>query len=97
MKFKGKQKAKLRRLANEKDIMFQVGQSGITQQVIDNILTNLKKHEVGRISVLKNCPDDMDTIIEKIEDNDIHVVAKIGHVLLLYKENKSLKDRIHLT
>jgi RNA-binding protein len=92
----GKQKAKLRRLANEKDIMFQVGQSGMTDQVVENILTNLLKHEVGRISVLKNCPDDFDQIIEKLENNGVMVVYKIGRVLLLYKENKKLKTRIRL-
>jgi RNA-binding protein len=92
----GKQKAKLRRLANEKDIMFQVGQSGMTDQVVENILTNLLKHEVGRISVLKNCPDDFDQIIEKLENNGVMIVCKIGRVLLLYKENKKLKTRIRL-
>ncbi|QWC00654.1 YhbY family RNA-binding protein [Mycoplasmatota bacterium] len=96
MEFKGKQKAMLRKLANDKDIMFQIGQSGITQQVIDNIITNLKKHEVGRVSILKNCPDSPQDIIEKIEENGIMVVYKIGRVLLLYKENKKLKNRIRL-
>ncbi len=96
MELKGKQKAMLRRLANEKDIMFQVGQSGITDQVIQNILTNLEKHEIGRISVLKNCPDSMDTIIKKIEENNIMVVYKIGRVLLMYKANRKLKNRIIL-
>ncbi|MFP4478152.1 MAG: YhbY family RNA-binding protein [Candidatus Izemoplasmatales bacterium] len=96
MELKGKQKAMLRRLANDKDIMFQIGQSGITQQVIDNILTNLEKHEVGRVSILKNCPDSPAEIISKLEENGIMVVYKIGRVLLLYKQNKKLKDRIRL-
>lgn len=92
----GKQKAKLRRLANSKDIMFQIGQAGLTDQVINNILTNLTKHEVGRISVLRNSPDDFDTIITRLENVEIMVVYKIGRVLLLYKENKKLKSRIRL-
>lgn len=86
----------LRRLANNKDIMFQIGQSGITQQVVDNVLTNLKKHEVGRVSILNNCPDSPAEIINKLEENDIMVVYKIGRVLLLYKQNKKLKDWIRL-
>lgn len=92
----GKQKAKLRRLANEKKIMFQIGQAGITDQVIDNILINLFKYEVGRVSVLKNCPDDIEYIINRLEEANIMVVYKIGRVLLLYKENKKLKTRIRL-
>lgn len=92
----GKQKARLRRLANSKDIMFQIGQAGLSDQVVNNILTNLVKHEVGRVSVLKNCPDQMDDIISRLEDAQIMVVYKIGRVLLLYKENKKLKTRIRL-
>ena len=93
---KGKQRALLRRLANEKEIMFQVGQSGISEAVIQNILTNLEKHEVGRISVLKNCPSTSEEIIKALEENNIMVVYKIGRVYLLYKENKKKKDRIRL-
>ena len=96
MELKGKQKAMLRRLANNKDIMFQIGQGGISQQVVDNILTNLKKHEVGRVSILKNCSDAVETIINELENNGIMVVYKIGRVLLLYKANKKLKNRIRL-
>jgi RNA-binding protein len=96
MELTGKQKAKLRSLANQKDIMFQIGQAGITDQVVNNITTNLDKHEVGRVSVLKSCPSDFDQIINKIEAAGVMVVYKIGHVLLLYKANKKLKDRIRL-
>lgn len=92
----GKQKAMLRRLANGKDIMFQIGQAGLTEQVIENILTNLTKHEVGRVSVLKSSPDDFDVIIKKLEEEGIMVVYKIGRVLLLYKKNRKLKTRIRL-
>ncbi|MFO7969833.1 MAG: YhbY family RNA-binding protein [Bacillota bacterium] len=96
MNLKGKQKAKLRRLANQKDIMFQIGQAGITNSVINNILENLEKHEVGRVSVLKNCPDSYEKIIDNLTEAGIYVVYRIGRVLLLYKANPKLKDRIRL-
>lgn len=96
MELIGKQKAMLKRLANTKDIMFQIGLAGISDKVIANILTNLEKHEVGRVSVLKNCPDSMDQIIETLENNKITVTYKIGRVISLYKENRKLKDRIRL-
>lgn len=66
MNLTGKQKAKLRRLANEKQVMFQIGQQGLTEAVTANILENLAKHEVGRISILKSCPDDINEIIIKL-------------------------------
>jgi RNA-binding protein len=96
MNLTGKQKAKLRRLANEKQVMFQIGQQGLTEAVKANILENLAKHEVGRISILKNCPDDINEIIIKLGEVGIYVVYKIGRVLLLYKENLELKNRIIL-
>ena len=96
MNLTGKQKAKLRSLANERPIMFQVGQNGLTSIVIKNILDSLHKYEVGRITILKNCPDSFEEIISKLTDNGIYVIYKIGRVLLLYKENKELKNRIKL-
>ena len=94
MDFTGKQKAKLRQLANERQVMFQIGMAGLTDVVIKNILENLKKHEVGRVSILKSCPEDMNDIIRRLGENDIYVVYHIGRVLLLYKQNSELKNRI---
>ncbi|MDD3130152.1 MAG: YhbY family RNA-binding protein [Candidatus Izemoplasmatales bacterium] len=96
MDYTGKQKAKLRRLANEKPIMFQIGMAGLTDNIINQINENLLKHEVGRVTVLKTCPDDINDIIIKLGQNGIYVVYKIGRVLLMYKSNPNLKDRIVL-
>ncbi len=96
MIYTGKQKAKLRALANEKPVMFQVGQNGITDIVVKNILDYLNKHEVGRISVLKSSPSTIAEIVARLEEHNIYVVYTIGRVILMYKENKKLKDRIIL-
>ena len=96
MEYTGKQKARLRALANNEPIMFQIGQNGLTQNVVNNIFDYLRKHEVGRVSVLKSSPDTIDEIKAALEELGIYVVYTIGKVLLLYKENKNLKDRIRL-
>ncbi len=96
MEYTGKQKAKLRLLADKQKIMFQIGQNGLTDNVIDNIFDYLRKYEVGRITVLKNSPLPIEEVMQKINDLGIYVVYKIGRVLLLYRENKNLKDRIRL-
>jgi len=96
MNFTGKQKANLRRFANERPIMFQVGQAGLTDTVIKNILDNLHKYEVGRISVLKSCPEDINDVIRLLGERNIYVIYRIGRVLLLYKQNLELKNRIVL-
>ncbi|MBN2540562.1 MAG: YhbY family RNA-binding protein [Bacilli bacterium] len=96
MNYTGKQKAELRRLANNRPIMFQIGQAGLTPNTIQNILDNLKKYEVGRVSVLKSCPDSFEEITEQLLQFGVLVVYSIGRVLLMYKENKELKNRIRL-
>lgn len=96
MEFTGKQKAKLKALANKHKVMFQVGQNGLTENLVKNIFDYLKKHEVGRITVLKKAPEDIDQISAQLTDLGIEVVGKIGKVLSLYKENPELKDRITL-
>ncbi len=96
MDYTGKQKAKLRTLANAEPIMFQIGMNGLTEIVVKNIHDYLKKHEVGRVSVLKTSPMSLDEISEILTETGIYVVYTIGRVLLLYKQNKELKDRIRL-
>ncbi len=96
MNYTGKQKAKLRSLANAKPIMFQIGQNGLTITVITNILDYLKKHEIGRVSILKNSPDSLEVICTGLAEAGIEVIYTIGRVLLLYKHNPKLKDRIRL-
>ncbi len=96
MDYTGKQKAQLRALAGKEKVMFQIGQNGVTDNVKKNILDNLSKHEVGRISVLKNCPQDMEEVSSILTELGVEVIYKIGKVLILFKENKKIKDRIRL-
>jgi len=96
MEFKGKQKAKLKSLANKHKVMFQIGQNGLTDNVINNIFDNLRKYEVGKITVLKSSPESIDDIASKLNELGINVVGKIGKVLSVYRENPELKDRIDI-
>ena len=97
MKYTGKQKAKLRSLASKHKVMFQIGQKGLTDNVINNIFDYLRKYEVGRITVLKTSPIQIDEVMKKLEDLGIDCFAKIGKIIMMYKENLDLKDRIILT
>jgi len=96
MNYTGKQKAKLRSLANNQPIMFQVGLNGLTEIVIKNIHDYLNKHEVGRISILKTSPMTLEEISVALTETGIYVIYTIGRVILMYKENKELKDGIRL-
>lgn len=96
MELTGKQKAKLKSLANNHKVMFQIGQNGLTKNVIDNIFDNLRKYEVGRITVLKSSKETISEIALELKELGINVVGKIGKVLSVYRENPELKDRIIL-
>ncbi|XFA99370.1 YhbY family RNA-binding protein [Candidatus Izemoplasma sp. B36] len=96
MNYTGKQKAKLRSLANKHKVMFQIGQNGLTDNVINNIFDYLRKHEVGRITVLKTSPIEIDEVMYKLNNLGIDCFYKIGKIILMYKENVNLKDRIKL-
>ena len=96
MEFTGKQKAQLKSLASKHKVMFQIGQKGLTDNVINNIFDYLNKYEVGRITVLKTSPESIADVSLRLENLGIEVVGKIGKVLSLYKENKELKDSIKL-
>jgi len=96
MEFKGKQKAKLKSLANNHKVMFQIGQNGLTENVINNVFDNLRKYEVGRITVLKSSPESIDDIALKLNELGINVIGKIGKVISVYRESPELKDRIEI-
>jgi|AntAceMinimDraft_16_1070373.scaffolds.fasta_scaffold112734_2 RNA-binding protein len=96
MEFKGKQKAKLKSLANNHKVMFQIGQNGLTENVINNVFDNLRKYEVGRITVLKSSPESIDDIVLKLNELGINVIGKIGKVISVYRESPELKDRIEI-
>jgi RNA-binding protein len=96
MEFTGKQKAKLKSLATHRKVMFQIGQNGLTDNVIDNIFDNLRKYEVGRVTVLKTSPNTIDEIAIKLNELGITVVGQIGKVLSVYRESVDLKDGIIL-
>jgi len=74
MNYTGKQKAKLRSLANNQPIMFQVGLNGLTEIVIKNIHDYLNKHEVGRISILKTSPMTLEEISVLLTETGIYVI-----------------------
>lgn len=84
-----KQRAYLRSLSNEIPSIFQVGKAGINQNLIQQINDALEAREIVKINVLKNAPDDADSVCaelsEKTESEPVHV---IGNKIVLYKCSK---------
>lgn len=91
----GKQKRFLRSKAHHLNPIFQVGKTGVNENMIDQISDVLEKRELIKISILQNCFEDKDEVAKDIADGvDANIVQIIGNTIVLYKEsdeNKQIK------
>lgn len=87
-----KQRAYLKSLAMNIDSIFNIGKSSLTPEFTEAISEALKKRELIKISVLKNCIDDPKEIATVLsERTHSQVVQVIGKKIVLYKESKNKK------
>ncbi len=91
-----KQRSYLKGLASTMDPIFQVGKASITPELIAALDDAIKKRELIKISVLKNCIDDPHEIAQVVaERTKSQVVVVIGKKIVLYRPNKK-KPKIEL-
>lgn len=90
----GKEKRYLRSMAHNFSALFQVGKEGMSYNLINDILNYLNKHELLKVSVLKNCDTPMEKIVKEFEHYDIEVAQVIGRTLVLYKQSDNAIDPI---
>lgn len=84
-----KQRAYLRKLANPLDSIFQVGKSGITPEVVDAVSESLEKRELIKVTLLKNCVDDIRDASETLAARTrSEVVQVIGRKFVLFRVSK---------
>ncbi len=87
-----KQRAFLRGIANGRDTVLQVGKSGVTDSVVDEILLALERDEVVKIKVLENTFSDARSVCnEAVEKTGAEPVQVIGRKFVLYKQSKENK------
>ncbi|MYL46646.1 ribosome assembly RNA-binding protein YhbY [Virgibacillus halodenitrificans] len=88
----GKQKRFLRAEAHHLKPIFQVGKTGVNENMIIQINEALEKRELIKISILQNCMEDKDTIAEELaEGTQAEIVQVIGNNIIFYKESKENK------
>ena len=91
-----KQRAYLRSLATNLDTIFQVGKSGITEEMCTQIANALEARELIKLRVLDNSGySAKEAATEIAEAIDCDVVACVGTKFVLYKESIK-KKRIEL-
>lgn len=91
-----KQIAKLKSLAHPLKPVFQIGKDGLHEELIYDLLAYLNKHELMKVSVLKNCDFDLEEAKMWFNEAGITFVQKIGRTLVLYKHSDEVKDPIVL-
>ena len=95
-----KNKAKLKKIAHSSELVkINIGKGLIDENVVNSINNCFNTHELVKISFLKNSLEEENRetlILDLISELKCDIIQKIGNTLILYKENKKLKDHIVL-
>ena len=90
-----KQRAYLSGLASKMSPIVQIGKSSLTPEIIQAVDEALEARELIKISVLKNCFDDIHAIADtRAERNHAQVVRVIGRKIVLYRAAKKPKIQL---
>jgi len=89
----GKQKRFLRAQSHHLKAIFQVGKSGVTDNMIEQLKSVLEKRELIKIAVLQNCLVEKDEVAKEIaKRTQAEIVQIIGRNIILYKESDENKQ-----
>jgi RNA-binding protein len=92
-----KQRSYLISLAAGIEPVFQVGKAGITPEVVNAVDEALTARELVKLTLLRNMgEDEEDSARTLAERTRSQLVTKIGHKVVLYRENPKKKNRIVL-
>ncbi|TFJ94051.1 ribosome assembly RNA-binding protein YhbY [Lentibacillus salicampi] len=92
----GKQKRFLRSEAHHLKPIFQVGKTGVNDNMVKQIGEALEKRELIKVSILQNSPEEKNTAAEKLGlEAGAEIVQIIGNNIVLYKASQENKQ-IHL-
>lgn len=89
-----KQIQKLKSLAHPLHPVLQIGKNGFHEDLINDILNYLNKHELMKVSILKNFIFNEYEAKEWFKEAGITYVSKIGRVLILYKYSLNVSNHV---
>lgn len=92
MKLRGKQKSFLRSEAHHLNPVVQIGKSGLSETLLDQIDECLERRELIKVSLLQNTEETAKAVAEVIEET-LHadVVQIIGRVLVVFRPSSKEK------
>ncbi|MEQ6375836.1 ribosome assembly RNA-binding protein YhbY [Bacillaceae bacterium S4-13-58] len=89
----GKQKRFLRSKAHHLDPIFQIGKSGINENMVKQVKEALERRELIKVSILQNNGEDKRVVAEELaQETDAELVQLIGLTIVLYKESEEHKE-----
>ncbi|MCR4686451.1 MAG: ribosome assembly RNA-binding protein YhbY [Lachnospiraceae bacterium] len=84
-----KQRAYLKSLASNLDSLFQIGKNALTPDVTNAVSESFNTHELVKITVLKNCDDNINEMANALADRTSSTLVQvIGRKIVLYKPFK---------
>ncbi len=89
-----KQIAHLKSIAMNLKPVMQVGKLGVHENLIKDIEAHLDKHELMKVSILKNSDIDDLEFKSLLIAHNITIVSKIGRIFILYRFSNKLTKHI---
>lgn len=82
----GRQRRYLRGLAHDRQPILQIGKAGAAKSVVDELDRALETHELVKIRVLRECPNQLGEIVSLVERSlGASTVGTVGRVAILYR------------
>jgi len=92
MALTNQQKKKLKAHAHGLKPVVRLGQSGLTDNVLDEIELAIEHHELIKVKVSAEDREDKKLIIQKIADQTrSEIIQSIGFMAIFYRENSDKK------
>lgn len=89
-----KQRAYLKGLAMKLDTIFQIGKSGVTDEICAQLLNALNARELIKIKILETCPTTVKETAELIaQGTGAEIVQTIGLKIVLFRVSDFEKNR----
>ena len=89
-----KQRAYLKGLAMKLDTIFQIGKSGVTEEICNQLLNALNARELIKIKMLETCPTDIKETANLIANGtDADIVQTIGMKIVLFRVSDNEENR----
>ena len=83
----------MRSQAHHLDPILQVGKSGVTENLVEQVRLALEAHELIKISILQNCDQDRHEVAEQLANGaGADLVQVLGKTVVLYRPSSTKRQ-----